>query len=227
MRQLEAFGGDEIRRTIERAIGEAQRYDDSVQFDFNGVVVTVAADSVATLIYRDWERAMKGYIAKEVGPRPHATLSPAEIASDAAIERRNEERRELQRQEARKERDRAVQFAAGVLSEAGPLDVDAEKWAKWTEKNKDGYGGAIVAYAERWGRMMQVGIAGGESVAEAASRFQFVADTEGITGFMHGAAVAMLADCWKHGEQLRKWHNGEYGQPESKGVVNPAVLVIG
>ena len=51
------------------------------------------------------------------------------------------------------------------------------------------------------------------------------ADGEGITGFMYGAAVSILADCWKYGEQLRKIHNKNYGV-ESEGVVNPAVLTV-
>lgn len=30
------------------------------------------------------------------------------------------------------------------------------------------------------------------------------ADTEGITEFMYGAAVATLASCWEYGEGLRR-----------------------
>ena len=52
------------------------------------------------------------------------------------------------------------------------------------------------------------------------------ADTDGITGFMYGAAVSILSNHWKYGELLRKWHNKEYGH-EGDGVVNPAVLTIG
>jgi len=48
----------------------------------------------------------------------------------------------------------------------------------------------------------------------------------GITGFMYGCAVNLLSQCWKHGEELRKWHNKEYGH-EGDGVVNPAVFTIG
>jgi hypothetical protein len=47
----------------------------------------------------------------------------------------------------------------------------------------------------------------------------------GITGFMYGAAVQILSKCWKHGEDLRKWHNNEYGH-EGEGVVNPAILTL-
>ncbi|WP_239255521.1 hypothetical protein [Listeria ilorinensis] len=42
---------------------------------------------------------------------------------------------------------------------------------------------------------------------------------------MYGAAVAALAHCWKYGEELKKWHNGQYGH-EGDGVVNPAIITV-
>ncbi len=69
-----------------------------------------------------------------------------------------------------------------------------------------------------------------EDVAEATSR---EADTNGITGFMYGAAVSTLAQVWEHGEQLRRWHNlatqiGTEGEEanERGGTLNPALLNI-
>jgi len=62
-----------------------------------------------------------------------------------------------------------------------------------------------------------------EDIAEKASHD---ADTEGITGFMYGTAVSILAKFWKHGEELRKWHNAKYKKPEISGVVNPAIMTI-
>ena len=49
---------------------------------------------------------------------------------------------------------------------------------------------------------------------------------EGITGFMYGAAVSILSQCWEYGEYLRKWHNKDYGY-DGDGVVNPAVITVG
>ena len=43
---------------------------------------------------------------------------------------------------------------------------------------------------------------------------------------MYGCAVSILSQCWKYGEELRKWHNKEYNY-DGDGVVNPAVLTIG
>ena len=69
-----------------------------------------------------------------------------------------------------------------------------------------------------------------EDVADATSQ---EADVEGITGFMYGCAVSTLSRCWKHGEQLRRWHNintqlGNEGEKanESGGVLNPALLSV-
>ena len=48
---------------------------------------------------------------------------------------------------------------------------------------------------------------------------------------MYGAAVFVLATCWEHGEELRRWHNvvtqiGTEGEEANKngGVLNPALL---
>jgi len=50
---------------------------------------------------------------------------------------------------------------------------------------------------------------------------------------MYGASVSVLAKCWEHGEQLRRWHNlktqlGNEGEKanEKGGVLNPALLNI-
>jgi len=43
---------------------------------------------------------------------------------------------------------------------------------------------------------------------------------------MYGCAVSMLSQCWKYGEELRRWHNKEWGHEDTDGIVNPAVLTI-
>jgi len=42
---------------------------------------------------------------------------------------------------------------------------------------------------------------------------------------MYGASVQVLSQCWKYGEDLRKWHNKEYNH-EGEGVVNPAIVTV-
>lgn len=62
-------------------------------------------------------------------------------------------------------------------------------------------------------------------IVDNADKLSNEADAEGITGFIYGCAVGILLQCWKYGEFLRKWHNGEYNY-DGDGVVNPAILSI-
>ena len=101
---------------------------------------------------------------------------------------------------------------------------DIKVYEDWKAKQKDGYGQAVFRYAERWADMMEDKISKGEEIKDVADKLSHDADTEG-TGFMYGMAVNILTKCWKHGEELRKWHNKEYDY-EGDGVVNPAILTV-
>jgi hypothetical protein len=114
---------------------------------------------------------------------------------------------------------------------------DETEYLDWKNKNIDGYGSAIFRYAEAWADLMEEKIDTSSpiqnqinSIADQLSRD---ADTEGITGYMYGIAVSVLAHCWIYGEELRRWHNldcqiGDEGERanESGGVINPAILHI-
>lgn len=114
-------------------------------------------------------------------------------------------------------------------------DGIAEDWRKCvTNNSNDGYSFACVRYANRWAAMMESKIADGATVRDIAKDTSHEADTDGITGFMYGAAVSILSRAWKHGEELRRWHNldtqiGIEGEKanDSGAVLNPAVLVLG
>ncbi len=101
-----------------------------------------------------------------------------------------------------------------------------QEYAAFREQNtKDGYSAGVIRYAERWCDMMEQEMDKGDSVAEAAASTEHTADTEGITGFMYGCAVRSLCQFWEHGEDLRSWHNQQYGY-NGDGVVNPAIIHI-
>lgn len=109
-----------------------------------------------------------------------------------------------------------------------------DDWKEWVDKNDFGYGKATVEYAERWANLMEEELKKGKELEDIAEQASHDADTEGITGFMYGMAVAILADVWEHGEELRRWHNlktqirDEGERANEKGtVLNPAMLVIG
>ena len=106
-------------------------------------------------------------------------------------------------------------------------------WAKGKVVNDDPYGARIYSYAEDWANFMEREIAEGRTVEDCAESTSREADTDGITGFMYGAAVSLLSQAWIHGETLRRWHNlkmqlGHEGERanESGGTLNPALLNI-
>lgn len=141
---------------------------------------------------------------------------------------------------ARQEREafqHRAEIAAGrhspvafALKESARADYE-----KGLANNTDPYGRSCYLYAADWAALMERGIAEGERVADIAQAASREADKRhGVTGFMHGVAVSILAHCWEHGEDLRIWHNldsqvGTEGEKanESGGVLNPALLAIG
>ena len=111
---------------------------------------------------------------------------------------------------------------------------DKAAWDKTVKANTDPYGGAAVLFAEQWADLMEERMADGSSVEDVAKQASHDADTDGITGFMYGCAVGILSQVWKHGEELRRWHNldtqiGNEGEKanEGGGTLNPALLSIG
>ncbi len=232
---FEVSPGAEINRTIQEAIELSRKEGVIIAFDFNGVLVKVQADSDPILIYRDWHRAMNGYIEKVVEPDPIAELSEAAKANDAEIEAQNEAARQKS-QAAYDTKMKAKEEAVNAkLADTPAVEwADEAAWKATVAKNQDGYGGAVMTYADRWARLMQYEMSQGNPLADIADTASHEADIEGITGFMYGCAVSILAKCWKHGEELRRWHNiktqinkeGEKAN-EVGGVLNPAMLSIG
>lgn len=106
-------------------------------------------------------------------------------------------------------------------------------WNNQRKINVDPYSKAVVDYAERWANLMEEQINSGKKLEDIAKETSHQTDINGITGFQYGCAVEMLASCWEHGEQLRRWHNldvqmkdeGEKAN-ESGGVLNPALMSI-
>ena len=113
-----------------------------------------------------------------------------------------------------------------------------KRWGEYVAANEnDGYGKACLDYAKQWAELMEERMAAGATVVECAKETSNEVDRRpgfGITGFMYGAVVAMLSECWEHGEELRRWHNldtqiGNEGERanENGGVLNPAVICFG
>lgn len=111
---------------------------------------------------------------------------------------------------------------------------DQSGWEKTKQANRGPYGARCVSYAEDWANLMEIEMEKGKKLSEIAEQTSRIADTDGITGFMYGAAVSMLSWAWEHGEELRRWHNlktqiGNEGEiaNENGSTLNPALLIIG
>jgi hypothetical protein len=178
----------DITATITKAIELSKRFKKSITFVFSEVKVTVYPDSDQELIYRDWWRARKGCIDKNVGPYPNPILTEEEKASDARIEAKARAKR------------KAVKAR---LANAPEMELADEKaWQKFKDRRQNPFGTSVVAYAERWARLMQLEMAGGKSLEEVAETTSCEANIDGITKFMCSCAVSALIHCWKYGEQL-------------------------
>lgn len=94
---------------------------------------------------------------------------------------------------------------------------------------------AEVLFMESWARLMQVEMANGKPLAEAAMITLAKADLAGIresSQFSH--AIYGLSRAWKYGEQLRQWFNLKHqrrdeGEKANKsgGVINPSIIALG
>ena len=164
---------------------------------------------------------------KEIGP---TTLDEYDEDVLAELDKRLQERNariEADRIEREKKRTQQLADLELKIGDSKMAITDQEAWDKGYEVNsKDGYGKMIFEYADRWARLMQHYVHEGEQISECAEKASHEADTDGITGFMYGAAVHILAQTWVHGEQLRQWHNAQYDHKGS-GTVNPAIMTIG
>lgn len=185
-----------------------------VEFSFNEIPMTALDDTdpavLAQYYHDECERRYQAYIST---PEYKARQEEAE----------------------RQHRERVAKREAALSDAPEHMTLrDAEGWQKACDANKDGYGAAVMTYAERWARLMEARMAKGELIADIADECSHLADEEGITGFQYGCAVSTLAHVWIHGEALRLWHNlhtqiGSEGKAanDSGGVLNPALLSIG
>jgi len=111
------------------------------------------------------------------------------------------------------------------------IEAMKSDYAAWREKNADPYSRRCFTYAEEWAALMEAQLAQGKSVESCAKECAQAADYDGITGFMYGMAVTILSRCWVHGEELRRWHNGDMGNEKANetpgAVVNPAIVTVG
>lgn len=215
MRIYEPMCGTSIDHAAKQMVALAKETKGPVKAKFNDIELTVKPGatpaSVANYYRRESDRRYKRY------------LKSPEYKED---KKRQEERR-------RQERFKMIAVEIKLLNAPAIELADEAGWQTFEAVNRDGYGGAVVTYSERWARLMQVEMANGKKLEDVADAASHEADLEGITGFMYGCAVYILSKVWIHGETLRRWHNlktqiGNEGEKanENGGTLNPAILCI-
>lgn len=221
---LETGAGDDFKGTSQKAKAMATAKQ-NVQFNFNGIMCVVSKKTDLDLFYRDYGNAflMKW---KTIGPDCVKEYSDEVSSEIEAKSFESLERRRLRAIEVKKEEDEKRTALEAKINGVEFDCTDKDLFDGIVSKNSDPYGAGIVSYATRWARLMQYEIANGKTIADVAKKASHEADVDGITGFMYGAAVKILSQCWAHGEELRVFHNADYGH-KWDGVVNPAVLTIG
>jgi len=213
MTTYEAGPGEHIETTAEN-MAVLAKTGDTITATFNDIVLTCGPKTEPSEIVK--------YFSDESDRRRNEYLASPEYAKQ---------------QQERKDRDarKRLMLEGALLScPAKPTMLDQEKWDEWVKVNQDPYGAAICQYAETWARLMEGRLAAGDTIEHCADNASHIADTVGLTGFAYGCAVSMLALCWKHGEELRKWHNltmqigneGESANEKPGAVLNPALLRI-
>lgn len=84
---------------------------------------------------------------------------------------------------------------------------DEALWNLGLKNNEDPYGRRVYEFAADWAALMEEKMREGAKLEDIAKATSHEADTDGITGYMYGAAVNVLSQVWEHGERLRRWHN--------------------
>lgn len=227
--------------SFESAITEAlalclKNTEARVQFRFNDVEVNVMYDSDPSLLQRDYVRAIHGCIPMEVSAYPKPTLSQEEQLHDAQIEAENERRRRASQIEYLEQAVAQKKRVETKLADAPQMEIpDQETWDDMVIAGMhDEYASAIIEFASRWARLMQLGMAAGKHLEDVASTTSDEANYDGITGNMEAHAVFFLTKTWRYGEQLRRWYNLEVGSEEEGkfanetegAIINPTLVIL-
>ena len=98
-------------------------------------------------------------------------------------------------------------FKSDLVDYQGESIHADEAWIRWFNSQSDKYGQRVFTYAADWAEGIEARIATGMRLEEVAKEEGRKAGSDGITGFMYGAAVAALSELWLHGKDLRRWHD--------------------
>lgn len=87
-------------------------------------------------------------------------------------------------------------------------------WDNLVEANSEsGYSSCVIYYAEHWAKFMQYFMTkyGGVEFTQIVREASDATGINRTTGNILGSTVKLLSRVWKHGEELQKWYDKEYG----------------
>jgi hypothetical protein len=214
--------GDDIADAVQEAIKigvNARKYalengvnfDGVVSFDFNGISVVVGPETTL-------EQAVEAYHLEETRKFEAYLNSPKDIAASAERERQLEA---------------DVLLDAEIDQENIGIEMefsDANGWFLYVNNNK---GCPIVAFAERWAKLMQAEVSKGAKLEDIARTTREAANNGGVSGTMVDTAAIVLGQTWVHGNKLYEVLNKD-AQPGNEGdaankkrdVINPVFLSL-
>lgn len=106
------------------------------------------------------------------------------------------------------------------------IEGKEKEYEQYVKNNsKDAYSKAVVTWGENFAKLLD----GGRSDFDVMTH---ESDTEGGTGFMYGCMIEAIAHFHPRGEEVRQWHNTQWGGKragevnKSGGVINPAIIEI-
>ena len=150
-------GGWKLKDCVTDAIQIASQKGAKVKFTFNGVSVIVEGSSNPETIWRDYIRASRGYIGREVGPHPTLVLPDEVLAREAELDAQAEARRQEAQTAAQKAAESKRQEVEAKLALAPAMEItNLRTWEAWVESNQDPYGREVLGFAERWAKLMQL-----------------------------------------------------------------------
>jgi len=192
----------------------ANRDNMTVMAKFNSVPIIARPGDSANVLYTEWSK-------DNDLKREQYRMSPEYVDQEL--------KRVRDRLEAQKRLNAVLRRAPDRMALS-----NIAGWEYVVATNTDGYGAAVMRFAELWARLMEYYITNGQTIEECADRAAKLAwVNEGISGFQYGCAVYTLSQYWVYGEQLRLWHNkftqiGTEGDNanESGDVLDPASLEV-
>lgn len=182
MINIEAMAGQPIGKFAEKMIATAQEYNDIVFSRFNNVSLYASPNTKKEEILNYFDNEMNRAVEEY---RKSTKYKNREIEQ--------KKRREC----ANIELDNALR-----LSPIEPSVHDREVWDHWRSVNTDPYGNRIMEYASQWMRMMEGRMSQGQTIVSCMQDTARIADNDGISGYMYGAAVSIIKLVWIHKDEF-------------------------